>query len=205
MGYKIKNGKAVRADKTLTLYHFTPPANLSKILNNGLYPFPAQDHMLPGGAAIWLTSNPNGNAMTPEFLAYCRKKCPDLAAEYETGKRKAVFGENDGGSARITVELPKKFDGLFNYLELMTANYRYSAPEALAVIAEIPSVADWWIVASPADGDSFIGIGPGAITEVQPVGDPTLEYLAAVDALAAESEAIRDENPLHNIADKVAA
>jgi hypothetical protein len=193
MGYKVKNGKAEpRHSKTLTLYHFTPPANLPKILRSGIYPFAkdANDHMLPGGAAIWLTSNPNGNAITPAILAYWRKcGSPDLVAEYESGKRKVVYGENEGGPARLTVELPKKFEGLFNYLELMTANYQVDSPKALAVIAEIPGVEDWWVVGSPADAQSFEGIGPGAITEVHPVGDPTPEYLAVIDAIAGESKA----------------
>jgi hypothetical protein len=193
MGYKVKNGKAVRrVPKTLTLYHFTPPQNLPHILSKGIYPFAREenDHMLPGGAAIWLTSNPNGNTITPAHLAYWRKRGHlDLVAHYESGKRQAIFGQNEGGSARITVELPKKFEGLFHYLELMTANYQVDSPKALAVIAEIPGVADWWVVGSPADGESFKGIGPGAITEVCPVGDPTPEYIAVIDALAAEAEA----------------
>jgi len=193
MGYKVKNGRTVRRVTTITLYHFTPPANLPSILQKGIYPFAKErnDHMLPGAAAVWLTSDPNGNAITAAHLDLWRKRgWLDLLDEYESENRKFAFGYNDGGSARITVELPKKFEGLFNYLELMTANYRDSAPKALATIAEIRGVQDWWVVGSPADGESFKAIGPGAIREVNPVGDPTPEYLAAVNALAASDNAL---------------
>jgi hypothetical protein len=37
------------------------------------------------------------------------------------------------------------------------------------------------VVASPPDGESFTGIGPGAITEVDSVGHPSPEYLAAIE------------------------
>ena len=198
MGYKSKNGKMVSTGKSvLTLYHFTPPQNLPKIIKNGIYPHADEkiDDMLPGVMAIWLTANPNGNQITAENVAYWRKHgFLDFVADYETGKRKLIFGQNaDGGSARITVELPEKFGrsengGLFNYLELLTANFRDDAPKALAVIAEIPRVADWWVVASPTLGESFLGISPGAITEVQPVGDPSPEYLAAIEQITAECE-----------------
>ncbi len=54
-----------------------------------------------------------------------------------------MFGFNDTGSARITVEVPKGF--FVNYLDLLTVNYRNSAPESLAFIASIPGAKDWWI------------------------------------------------------------
>jgi hypothetical protein len=136
--------------------------------------------MLPGFAAVWLTSNPNGNEITEAHVGLWRKRgCYDLIADYESGRRRFLFGDNAGGSARITVRMPENFQGLYHYLSLITAN---TAPEALASIADNPGVFDWWVVASPADGKIFTSIGPGPITEV--VGEPTPEYIAAGEQIS---------------------
>lgn len=77
MSYKIKNGEMVRTGKRrpLTLYHFTFPRILPEIIKNGIYPFAKKDnaYMLPGAAAIWLTSNPKGNQITEAYFAWIRK------------------------------------------------------------------------------------------------------------------------------------
>jgi hypothetical protein len=195
MGYKVKNGRAVRRVPTIKLFHFTPPARLPFILEKGIFPYAkeANANMLPGGVAVWLTSNPNGNTILPAHVAAWRKHGKlDLIEEYESGKRKFLFGEDrdTSASARITVELPKGFEGLFHYLELMTVNFQDRNPELLAAVGTIHGVEDWWIVGSPADGESCTGIGPGAIREVHPVGDPTPDYLAAVNALVAPDNAL---------------
>jgi hypothetical protein len=166
-----------------TLYHFTPPANLPAILKNGIYPFPQKDNpQLPGSPyAIWLTSNPNGNLITDADLAYWRRMGqPGLIAEYETERRRFIFGCNDGGSARITVQIPRKFPGLLNYRQCITEIYRDS-PRALAILTGIPDVPNWWVVVTPATAETFTGIGPAGITEIHPVGEPTAAYLEAVE------------------------
>jgi hypothetical protein len=150
----------------LTLYHFTPPANLPSILKRGIYPNRHADGnpQLPQQTmAIWLTSNPNGNTITDANVAYWRSLGhADLVAEYETGKPRFIFGSNDGGSARLTVNLPRKFQGLFNYCALMTEVYR-DFPKAVATLAAMPDFLKWWVVICPAIAESFIGIRPGAI------------------------------------------
>jgi hypothetical protein len=182
MTYKTKGGKLLRRTKRArTLYHFTPPANLPSILKKGIYPNPSEedDCMLPGFVAVWLTSNPNGNEITEAHLGlWCKRGCYDLIADFESGRRRFLFGDNAGGSARITLRMPENFQGLYHYLSLITAN---TAPEALAIITDIPRVDDWWVVPSPADGEIFT-IGPGAITEV--VGEPTPEYIAAGELIS---------------------
>jgi hypothetical protein len=190
MAYTTRGGKLLRKPKpALTLYHFTPPANLPSIFEKGIYPYAMEENavMQPGFAAVWLTSNPNGNQITEAHVGHWRKFGVnyDFIADYESGRRRILFGVNAGGSARITVRLPKKFKGLYHYLSLMTANYEDTDPERLAYIADIPRVSDWWVVASPADGETFTAISPGAITEVCPVGEPSPEYIAACEAVAA--------------------
>jgi hypothetical protein len=191
MAYRTKGGRLVRTGKpVLTLYHFTPPPNLPSIIENGIYPSVKEkyDHMLPGSVAVWLTSNPHGNQITEANLVWWRQwGFLDLIAEHAAG-RKFVFGYNAAGSARITVQLPEKFERLFHYESLLTANYHVTAPKSLAYIVGMPGVADWWVVPSPADGETFLGIGPGAITDVNPVGDPSPEYLAAIEQITAECE-----------------
>jgi hypothetical protein len=192
MSYKTKAGKLVRVEKRiLTLYHFTPPENLPSILADGICPSAEDrnDHMLPGSAAVWLTADPNGNQVTEAHLDHARNHGNhELVAEYESGRRRFLFGENETGSARITVRLSEKFEGLFHYLSLMTANYENDSPEALAVVAAMPGVGDWWVLWSPGVGESFRGIGPGVVTEVHPVGDPSPEYLAAINAIMDAAE-----------------
>ena len=176
----------------LKLYHFTPPANLPSIVQNGIYPYSREDnaHMLPGAVAVWLTSDPSGNAITEAWLAYWRKYDFDELLAQHAGGRRFVFGDSkDDGSARITVELPENFDGLFNYLALMRVSYEESDPQALAAIAGLPCTKNWWVVASPAEGKSFVGIGPGAISEVHPVGEATPAYLEAIEQISTFAEA----------------
>jgi hypothetical protein len=189
MAYRTKDGKLVRQNKRmLTLYHFTPPRCLPEIIKNGIYPFSDQHGnqiMLPGLAAVWLTSDPYGNRITDAHLAYWRRiGQTKLIAEYEAGRR-LLFGYNDSGSARITLELPRAFQGLSNYLQLIKEVYR-EWPPALAFITDMPNVADWWVVASPAISETFTGIGPRAITEVQPVGEETPDYIEAIEQITRE-------------------
>jgi hypothetical protein len=188
----IRRAMKRAAARLLTLYHFTPPPNLPLILKNGIYPHRHKDHdpMLPQQTmVIWLTSNPNGNTITDADVAFWRKRgCTDLIAEYETDRRQFLFGWNSWGSARLTVNLPCKFQGLFNYREFIAEMYR-DFPTAAAVINEIPDISNWWVVICPAIAESFIGIGPGAIREIHPVGEETPAYLEAVEECRRLAEA----------------
>jgi hypothetical protein len=167
----------------LTLYHFTAPANLPAILKNGICPHRHDDDdpIVPQQTmAIWLTSNPNGNTITDAAVAYWRGlNQTDLIAEYETGRRHFIFGGNDYGSARLTINLPRKYQGLFNYRELIAEIYR-DHPPAVAFIDTMPDISRWWVIICPAIAESFIGIGPGAITEVHPVGEQTPAFVEAL-------------------------
>jgi hypothetical protein len=71
------------------------------------------------------------------------------------------------------VQLRENFKGLCPYLELMTANYKYTAPEALARVAALPGASDWWVVASSSLGETFSVIGPRAIKEITLISEPT--------------------------------
>jgi hypothetical protein len=76
--------------------------------------------MLPGSAAVWLTSNPNGNEITEAHLGLFRKRgWYHLIADFESGRRRFLFGENAGCSARITLRMPENFQGLSHYLSFM--------------------------------------------------------------------------------------
>jgi hypothetical protein len=166
--------------RKLTLYHFTTPTNLQHILENGIYPFAKEDHehMLPGCVAVWLTTDPHGNEINERHLAYWNKNgWFDLIAQHEAGRR-YNFGYNDDGSVRLAVHLRGNFQGLCPYLELMAANYKYTAPKALARVAALPGASDWWVVVSPLLGETFIGIDPGAIKEISLISEPTPASMA---------------------------
>jgi hypothetical protein len=132
----------------------------------------------------WRLVDRRRNLITDEHLAYYRRiQMKGLIAEFEAG-RKHLFGsaKNGDGSARLTVELPRKAQGLWNYLQLVREMYR-DWPKALRFITEMPSVADWWVIIQPAIAESFFGISPRYITEVAPVGEETAAYLEAVHAI----------------------
>jgi hypothetical protein len=74
---------------------------------------------------------------------YRRKGKSDLIAQVESGRRKFAFGSDGKDSARLTVQIPRKFSGLWNYTQLVTEMYR-DWPESLGLIIEMPNVADWW-------------------------------------------------------------
>lgn len=180
------------ASKLRTLYHFTVPRALPSILQKGIYPNRHDDAnpQLPRSTmAIWLTSDPNGNLITDEHVAlYRRSGSLDLVAECEAG-RKFIFGFNENdGSVRLTVQLPRKFPGLCNYLQLMRQVYR-DWPPAIKFLTEMPGAADWWVVISPAIAKTFHGIGPATITEVAPDGAETAAYLKAVRKIRRDLEA----------------
>jgi hypothetical protein len=122
MSYKTRNGKIVRGGKkTLKLYHFTPPHNLPDILRDGLVPHTRDgaEAMLPGVDAVWMTADPEGNTITDAHLEVWRRYGDvDVLAAYAAGRR-WLFGCNEYGCARLTIEVRKNNPHLANYLELL--------------------------------------------------------------------------------------
>ena len=169
-----------------TLYHFTPPGNLPAICSKGIYPRRQGDDvlLLPGNPlAIWLTTNPKGNAITDRHLAYWRKiNCVELLEEYEARRRLYAFGYYKNESARITLELPRKFPGLINYLELSKKIYGDRSP-AIKILKEMPDTSDWWVIVAPSDAETANAISPSAIVEVASVGEQAPSYIDAVNKI----------------------
>jgi hypothetical protein len=175
MGYRTRGGKVVRVGK-LTLYHFTPPYNLPDILRDGIVPQTRDGnaHMLPGVEAVWLTADPQGNTITEAHLMR-REGDEAFLAEYAAGRR-LLFGCNEYGSARLTIET-RESPHLQNYLKLLRFNYAVTDPDVLAQWIEmIPRIEDWWV--------SSTIVAPDCITEVCPVGDETTHYNEIVEQIA---------------------
>ena len=183
MAYKSKNGKLVsRRHKTPTTSRRQTICLRSSSTASCLIPR-HNAHMLPGADAVWLTANPNGNEVTEAHLALMRARGEEaLVADYVSGRRRFLFGEDrEGhGCARITLKI-RDDPFLRNYLELMQMNYAVDAPGPLARIEAIPGVEDWWVYMAV--------IPPDAFTEVCPVGEVTPRYLEIGKQLAAEEAA----------------
>ena len=133
---KNKRGRVMRGGSPkLKFYHFTAPANIPSILEYGIVPMTKERnaHMLPGVDAVWLTSDPKSNTVREAHLELMRKRGEfGELAKYTVGGRRLLFGCNEYGCARITVELREKH--VFHYMNLMRANYAVDAPAPLARI-----------------------------------------------------------------------
>jgi hypothetical protein len=160
----------------LTLYHFTPPANLPSILAHGILPRAKDDnvHMVGDHEVVWLTENPEGNQVTDAMLTRWQElRLDDTLAEYEAGRR-LVFGVNEYGSARITVEVRERM--VVNYVQLLNA--AVDPPEAVPqLLKALVCAHEWWLV--------FGTVPANCITEVHPVGDATPHYLEVIEQIKA--------------------
>jgi hypothetical protein len=186
------NSKARRADQApdksgpwavfapiQVLYHFTPPRCLPVIFRTGgLVPRaePPHDLMSGGVPVIWLTSDPLGNILRPRDIRHFRKLgLIELLEEIESGRREFVFGEDRaGGSARITVRLPRhaRRDGaLVKYSTFIRREAGAASWRQLRT--RLTSHADnWWLC--------LAAIPTGLFDAVHPVGDASPGYVASV-------------------------
>jgi hypothetical protein len=155
MSYKIRGGKIAK-ELRRPLYHFTVFGNIDDILRDGLLPSMGEGHLLPGRAAVWLTSDPAGNTITEADLErWHRRGNHDLIAEHENGRR-WKFGDNEHGTARITVDTKHAQ----HYLGLMRTTYA-DAPEVLATLTGMTThleINNWYVSLKPISVKRIIDV-----------------------------------------------
>jgi hypothetical protein len=178
MGYKVKGGRII--GKRRPLYHFTAiGSNLLDIERDGLLPFAKEmnAHMLPGREAVWLTADPEGNAVTEAHLAYMRNHGEMKLAAKHTVERPWLFGANEHGSARITVDARHAIP----YLDLMRANYADDGPGALKALANIeafPGAENWFVSFEPIPAKRVLAVE----LTVTPLGEKEFQFFSKEEA-----------------------
>ena len=104
-------------------------------------------HMLPGREAIWLTADPEGNVVTEAHLAYMRERGEMKLAAEHAAERPWLFGANEYGTARLTVDIRH----VQHYLDLMRTMYADTTemPEILTKMATGPKIGNWYVSLKP--------------------------------------------------------
>lgn len=157
------------------LYHFTPPKNLSRIVQTGLRPACTIAHgaMSAWQPVIWLTDSPSNSVDVPALKHYARLGIDELLQEVVNGRRH-IFGAAADGCARITLRVPKRVERagvVTRYLPWMKAQMR--ARQYAKFRGRLSDHAENWFVC-------FAPIPVAAFEAVSPAGESTPVYLAAV-------------------------
>jgi hypothetical protein len=120
----------------MKLFHYTNPRNYLRIAASGITPHASDEnaYMTGGVPVVWLTQQAS-NVATAEYLALMVKSYGEVMAKRKVGE--LMFG----GTARLTVNLPRHDKRLVRYLDFLREPDMAAIREGLLPEA----LRSWWV------------------------------------------------------------